>query len=152
MYKLILSTFFSALVLPSYGQINNGNIEIQAAISTQSADGVKQEAMNNDFLKAIEEHIKKRVKFHAEAYLKSIGSKTKSVHIQASSVYVFSGNFKLLVTRLNASNTAQVHILGIRDDEAIRVTCTSQSPNPIPLSYGICADKIYEAYGVRIGN
>jgi hypothetical protein len=144
-------TVFLVMVVPSYGQSNTGNTGIQAAISTQSSDGVKQEAMNNDFLKALEEHTKKRVKFHAEAYLKSIGSKITSVDIQASSVYIHAGNFKLAVTRLNASNTAQVHILGIRGDEAIRVTCASQSPNPIPLSYGKCADKIYEAYGVKIG-
>ena len=147
----LLTPLLIAASYPSFSQSANHYSEIQTAMSTQSSDGVKQDSMNNDFLKALEEHIKKRVKFHAEAYLKSIGSKTTTIEFQASSVYVYAGRYKLAVTRLNTSNSAQVHLLGIRGDEAIRVTCVSQSSNPIPISYGKCADKIYEAYAVQIG-
>lgn len=149
--KKIVFYFFIAISFPSYSQNTVQNTEIQTFMSKQSSDGVVQESMNIEFLNALEEHTKKRVKFHAEAYLKSIGSKNTNVDIQASSVYVYAGSYKLAVTRLYTPSASQVHILGIRGNQAIRVACVNENPNPIPLSYGKCADKIYEAYGIRIG-
>lgn len=145
---LSLALLFPTLV---YAENSNEKSKIYAAISIQSADGVTQGDMNQEFLKILENHITQRVKFHAEQYLKSIGSKTKTIKIEASSVYLFLENKKLAVTRINAANASQVHIFGIKGDEAIRVACAHDLAAPIPLSYGNCADKIYEAYGVKVG-
>jgi len=126
--------------------------DVQTFMSVQSADGVTQEMMDINFLNALEDHTKKRTKYHVEQYLKSIGQEAGRFKIGASSIYVIASGYKLAVVRLTLAGSSQVHILGIKGAEAIRVGCTQNGEGPVPISYGKCADKIMEAYGVRIAN
>lgn len=148
---ITLSVFFVCLFSVKSSAENIGERSTVYTLSSiQSSDGMTQEDMTPEFLGWLEQNTKERIRHHASAYLKSIGSKNINIEIRASSVYVVADSHKLAVTRINAAGGSQVHIFGINGKEAIRVACVHGLPDPIPISYGKCAEKIYESFGVKI--
>lgn len=105
-----------------------------------------------NFLKNLEAYTVERVKVKTKEYLVSQGHPNADVHFTSEATYVESGPVKLAVIRLRASEGSnQVFIAGIIGNELKRVACVRNSTETIPISYGVCAEKIKEVFGTKIG-
>jgi len=124
--------------------------KIIAISGSENADGATQNDFNIDMLNYLESHTKNKIKEKMDAYLKAQGIKNPKYQINSSAVYMNVQNMKLAVVRLSIEKTNQVHIFGIKGKELIRVACTSETQETIPISYGVCGDKINQAYGVKV--
>lgn len=128
------------------------NQEIRVVASSQDADGAKQQDFDLNFLKNLEAYTVERVKVKAKEYFASKGYPNKETHVTSEANYVESGPMKLAVIRLRASEGSNsVFIAGIIGNEFKRVACVRNSTESIPISYGVCAEKIKEVFGVKIG-
>lgn len=124
---------------------------IRTVSSSQDAEGVTQDQMSIDFLHNFESYAVERIKVKAEDYLASIGRPNDQVNLSSEATYVLSGAVKLAVIRISDAGSRQVLIAGIVGKELRRVICVRDSVEDIPLSYGPCAEKVKEVFGVGIG-
>ena len=128
------------------------NQEIRVVVSSQDSEGATQQNFDLNFLKNLEAYTVERVKLKTKEYLASQGYSNTNVDFTSEATYVESGSMKLAVIRLRASEGSnQVFIAGIIGNEFKRVACVRNSTETIPISYGVCADKIKEVFGVKIG-
>lgn len=125
--------------------------EIQIIVSSQDSEGITQVQMDIDFLKNLEAYARERIKAKAREYLASIGQADTPVEMTSEATYVQTGPVKLAVIRLRGAGSRHILIAGIVGKEFKRVLCQRESEEPIPVTYGVCGDKIAETYGVRIG-
>lgn len=126
--------------------------EIQAIVSSQAADGITQEHFGPAFLKNFEEYTVERFKVKARELLAAQGLANSELDVTAESVYVEVEPMKLAVVRLKTSiGTHSVMIAGIVGTELKRIVCLANTAKPIPISYGKCAEKIEEVFGITIG-
>lgn len=137
-----------AASLPS----QNASLEIRVVVSSQDSEGVTQQNFDRDFLKYLEAYMVKRVKLKAKEFLASQGYPNSQLDISSEATYVESGPMKLAVIRLRSSDGSnQVFITGVIGNELKRITCVRNSIETIPISYGVCADKVKEVFGTKIG-
>lgn len=130
----------------------NPNQEIRVVVSSQDPEGVTQQNFDLNSLKNLEAYTVERVRQKTKEYLASQGYPNTNVEFTSEATYVESGSVKLAVIRLRASEGSnQVFIAGIVGNEFKRVSCVRNSIETIPISYGACADKIKEVFGVKIG-
>lgn len=128
---------------------------IDVVASVQDAQGATQQDFDLDFLKALEAYTLERYRAKSKEvveYRRSQGEQIDDVDFESEAIYVESGKMKLAVIRFDAtegSNT--VVIVGIVGNELRRIACSRNSTERVPLSYGNCAEKIHEVFGVRIG-
>lgn len=120
---------------------------IRVISSSQDAEGATQKHLDMNFLKNMEAYTVERIRTKIRELPNS-----PRIDIASEANYVESGSMKLAVIRLRGSdNSNQIIILGIVGNELKRVTCARNSPEAIPISYGVCADKIKEVFGTIIG-
>lgn len=124
---------------------------IRTVSSSQDAEGVTQEQMSIEFLRNFENYTVERAKVKAKEYLASIGRPNDQVSLSSEATYVQSGAVKLAVLRISDPASRQVLIAGIVGRELRRVVCVRESVADIPISYGACAEKVKEVFGVTIG-
>lgn len=133
----------------------NANQEIRVLVSSQDSEGITQQNFDLNFLKNLEAYTVERVKVKTKEYLVSQGHPNAVVNFTSEATYVESGHMKLAVIRLRASEGSegsnQVLIFGIIGNELKKIACIRNSTETIPISYGVCADKIKEVFGVKIG-
>ena len=130
----------------------SANQEIRVVVSGQDSEGATQQNFDLNFLKTMEAYTIERVKIKTKEYLASQGYQNAEVHFTSEATYVESGPVKLAVIRLRASEGSnQVLIAGIIGNELKRIVCVRNSTETIPISYGVCAEKINEVFGVKIG-
>lgn len=128
------------------------NQEIRVVVSSQDSEGATQQNFDLNFLKNLEAYTVERVKIKTKEFLASQGYPNADVNFTSEATYVESGSLKLAVIRLRASEGSnQVFIAGIIGNELKRVTCVRNSTEAIPVSYGVCAEKIKEVFGTKIG-
>lgn len=125
--------------------------QIRIVVSSQDAEGITQEQMNLDFLKNLETYTVERVKVKAREYLASVGQTNAIIDIASEATYVEAGPVKLAIVRLKDAGSRQVFIAGIVGKELKRVACIRESVEAIPVSYGLCGDKIRDVFGAKIG-
>ena len=126
--------------------------EIRVVVSSQDSEGATQQNFDLNFLKNLEAYTVERVKVKTKEYLVSQGHPNADVNFTSEATYVESGPMKLAVIRLRASEGSnQVFIAGIIGKELKRIACVRNSTETIPISYGVCAEKINEVFGVKIG-
>jgi hypothetical protein len=128
------------------------NRDLRTIVSSQDTQGVTQEQMDIDFLKNLEAYTRERSKVKAKEYLASIGKANTLIEMSSEATYVQSGPVKLAVIRLKSTGARSTFIMGIVGREFKRVLCQWESEEAIPITYGVCADKIAEVFGVRIGS
>ncbi len=120
---------------------------IRVIASSQDAQGVAQKNLDMLFLKNLEAYTVERIK----TKIRELPS-SPQIDITSEATYVESGPMKFAVIRLRGSdNSNQVFIHGIVGNELKRVACLSNSTEAIPISYGVCADKVNEVFGTKIG-
>lgn len=130
----------------------SANQEIQVVVSSQDSQGVTQQDFDLNGLKNLEAYTLERVKIKTKEYLVSQGYPNADVAFTSEATYVESGPMKLAVIRIRASEGSnQVFVAGIIGSELKRVGCARNSTETIPISYGVCAEKIHEVFGVKIG-
>ena len=129
----------------------SANQEIGVVVSSQDSEGVTQQNFDLNFLKNLEIYTVERVKIKTKEYLASQGYPNADVNFTSEATYVESGPMKLAVIRLRAEGSNQVFISGIIGKELKRVACVKNSTETIPISYGVCGEKIKEVFGVKIG-
>ena len=128
------------------------NQEIRVVVSTEDSEGATQQNFDMNFLKGLEAYTVQRVKVKAKEFLESQGHQNAQLDISSEATYVDSGPMKLAVIRLRGSDGSnQVFIAGIIGNELKRVVCARNSTEAIPISYGVCADKIKEVFGAKVG-
>ena len=128
------------------------NQDIRVAVSSQDSEGVTQQNFDMHFLKNLEAYTVERVTLKAKEFLASQGHTNTQLNISSEAIYAESGSMKLAVIRLRGSDGSnQVFITGIVGNELKRVACIRKSTETIPISYGICAEKINEVFGTKIG-
>ena len=120
---------------------------IRVIASSQDAQGVTQKNLDMAFLKNLEEYTVERIRTKIRELPNS-----PQIDITSEATYVESGPMNFAVIRLRGSdNSNQVLVHGIVGNELKRVTCLRNSTETIPISYGVCADKIKEIFGMKIG-
>lgn len=127
------------------------NQRIKVVASSQDSDGLTQKNFDLNFLKSLEAYTVERVKMKTNEYLSSQGLPSTNVDFISEANYVESGSIKLGVIRLRTSEgSIGVFIVGILGNELKRVGCVRDSTETIPISYGVCADKIKEVFGIKM--
>lgn len=120
---------------------------IRVIASSQDAESVTQKNLDMAFLKNLEAYTVERIRTKIRELPNS-----PQIDITSEATYVESGPMKFAVIRLRGSdNSNQVLIHGIVGNELKRVACLRNSTEAIPISYGVCADKIKEVFGTKIG-
>lgn len=131
---------------------SSANQEIRITVSSQDSEGITQQDLDLNALKNLEAYTVERVRIRTKEYLASQGYTNADVDFASEATYVESGSIKLAVIRLRASEGSnQVFVSGIIGNELKRIACARNSTETIPISYGACAEKIYDVFGVRIG-
>lgn len=125
--------------------------EIRVLVFSQDPDGVSPEQFDLDFLKKLEVYMVERSTIKAKEYLTSQGYPDANVKYASEATYVESGSMKLAVIRMSAPGLRQVVVAGIVGSEFKRVSCLRASEEAIPITRGVCADKVKEAFGVSLG-
>ena len=127
---------------------------IVASSSNQPSDGITKMEMDQGFLYRYQEYAK-------EIFLDKLGQRIEAMgkrlpanfELPAESFYITTDSQKLAATRFNVSGISNsIELLGIVGDKIYRVGCVHQSKEKVPLSYGPCADKIKEVFGVDLNS
>lgn len=126
---------------------------VRVVVSSHDAEGVTQRDLDLPFLKNLEAFTVERTKLRGEEYLSSQGHPKPHLDVSSEATYVESGRIKLAVIRFRPSDGSfGVLIAGIVGNEFKRVTCIRKSSESIPISYGVCGDKIMDVFGIKIGD
>ena len=130
--------------------------DIRVAVSSQDAEGITQRHFDLGFLKNLESYLVERTTLKTREALSSQGQPGAQFDLTSEATYVESGSIKLAVIRLrlyDGSNHALISnhavIAGVVDRELKRVTCIRNSPEMVPVSYGVCADKVNHTFGTK---
>ena len=126
---------------------------IRVLASAQSADGLTENDMDQNFLSNLEAYTVERQVANSRRVLESNGVNAPMPRPTSSALYVMSGGRKYAVVRTTfAGGGGKVYsaqIMGIVGDQMRRVICISQT-GEVPITYGVCADKIQETFGSRL--
>lgn len=126
--------------------------KIRVIVSSQGAGGITQKNLDLTFLRNLEAYTIKRIKVKTKERLASQGHPDFKINLTSEANYVEIGPMKLAVIRLGPSGKAnQVFIAGVVGSELRRVLCVMEVQESIPITYGACAEKIEEVFGVKIG-
>jgi hypothetical protein len=106
--------------------------------------------MDHPFLDNFETYTRERVTQLTQQYLRDNGVSGSPLNLESEAVYVESNGRKLAVVRMWNAAEYQVVILGIVEDEIRRVLCARTSPERVSISYGPCAIKLREVFGVDL--
>lgn len=103
------------------------------------------------FLKKLEEYTVERMTLRTKERLASQGLANVQVDFTAESTYVEIGARKLAVIRLHDGSDAsrQVVIAGVVGAELKRVWCVRRSPENIPVTSGVCGERVEEVFGIK---
>lgn len=128
------------------------NTNIQTVTSSQDAEAITQEKMSIEFLRNFENYTVDRIKVKMSEYLTSVGRQHEQVNLSSAATYVQIGQVKLAVVRISDAVSRQVIVAGVVGKELRRVVCVRKSIEDIPVSYGPCAEKVQQTFGVTFGN
>lgn len=131
----------------------SGDKGIKIIVSSQDSEGLTVNNFDLSFLRYFENTTLDGVKRKAKEHYSSLGVTAPIIEFSSEANYVESGPMKLAVVRLSSSDGArQVFIAGLVGKEFKRVLCVRNTTESIPITYGECAEKIKEVFGVIIGS
>lgn len=126
--------------------------DIQVVVSVQDAEGVTQADLNMTFLKNLETYTVERVTKKTRDGMVANGYQGPDVSFDSEALYVEPGAMKLAVIRLSGTDGSRAtFISGIVGKELRRVACVGMADENIPITYGACADKVNDTFGIEIG-
>jgi len=128
--------------------------EVVTVASVQDAEGATQADLNMDMLHFLEQYTVKRAVANAQKHFEAMGYDGK-ISMESNALYVDSGSMKFAVIRMWPSiesvEMGAVSVIGIQGTDLKRVLCLSESREQIPISYGVCGEKIRQVFGQGIG-
>jgi hypothetical protein len=125
---------------------------VSAMSASQPSDGITVADMDQGFLFRYQEYAKEIFLAKLRQRIEAMGKRLPAdFDVPAESFYLVANGTKLAVTRFNVSNVSNsVELLGIVGNKMHRVGCVHQSSEKVPLSYGPCAVKLREVFGVEL--
>jgi len=124
---------------------------VKAVVAVQDSGGVTPQQMDMNFLSNLESYTAERIKVNVKKSVEVKGLSVGDMNIKSESNYVESGGRKFAVIRHKGPDKLiSVIVLSIVGKEIKRVTCVSETSDSIPISYGVCGDKIKEVFGGSI--
>lgn len=126
---------------------------VAAVTSQNNTEGFSEAHLDMDVLSRLEDWVADTTKEKLLAEYAARGLDVGDVEnrIVTESLYLTIQGKKLALVKTNMAELVRhVTIFGFKGDQFNRVTCIQQGGHDIPLSRGQCAEKIYEAFGVRL--
>lgn len=120
--------------------------------SVQSNEGATQADFTTDALEGLEAWVVKTFERQARSRYEAAGGKQQAFDpgLGSNSVFLMLGAKRLAVIRVRFSaGVRAVVVLGLRDDELVRVQCTRASDHEIDVTSGVCAQAIQREFGRR---
>lgn len=131
------------------GPLPDGKIIV--GVTREPTNGIKEKWLGSpEVAKVMEadlvELTKKRTEqaHHSEG---ATGPYPGTFKSESWSVSVKNKNFVIVTIDSNGQFQSKF-IMGIKDNVFVKIACMRQGPNPVPHSYGACADKMKETFGV----
>jgi hypothetical protein len=154
MKNLLIIIISSLLILSLYGVPKNDDLidEIQILVTRENADGLSEKDFENpDIVEIIEYMITEKILLRAkQAFINQGVADDTDVSISSESWCLTLKNRNFIVVKVNLENIVQsTIIIGIIDDVLIKITGNRTGSLPVPHSYGPCADKAEEIFGVK---
>lgn len=126
--------------------------EIKVVVTSQNAEGATQQNLDINFLNNLEAYTVERVKVNTNKERALLGLAPIQSVITSEALYVWGGSRKLAVIRLRESDDSNsVFIAGIIGDEFTRIVCVGDMRETISITSGVCAKRIEEVFGIKIG-
>lgn len=124
---------------------------ITAITTSQSAGGILNINLDKETLKELEtEMVGAMVDSLKSEYIKR-GYTPNFNDIKSTSKLITTGGINLVVIKTTINKTQKtLMILGIKDNELRRVSCSGVSSEDIPITSGKCAEEIYKSLGVSL--
>lgn len=141
-YKICTCTlvFIIGVVIGSNSQANTPTMKV--LITEQSAEGMSDADMTQEFLDRITEHYKKRVISLSGLTEQQALAAQKSIKVE--SVYLTDRGKKLMIMRLHQITPPFYNLVvgGLTGDKFVRVSCIWDVNKRISASQGECGEKI----------
>lgn len=126
--------------------------EIKVVVTSENSAGATQQNFDINFLNNLEAYTVERVKVNTNKALASQGLEPLQSDISSEAMYVWGGSRKLAVIRLKQpGGSNSVFIAGIIGDEFTRIACVGDVTEAISITSGVCAERIEEVFGTKIG-
>lgn len=125
--------------------------EIVAVITREPANGITEEHLGHpDFVKLIEDELVGKAKLRSkQAHQAAGGAGSPKGTITSESWSVAAGNRNFAIVKFDAYGAMQTTIIvGIENKVFVKISCYRMGKDLVPHSYGPCADKMKEAFGV----
>lgn len=124
--------------------------EVMTAATVQSAEGVP--TLTLEFVAVMGKYLAGRVDARSKEYLAATGHPELELPKAESAATLMKRNGEHVgVVRIHQGEYAQaVFIVVIRDDKLLRVVCSRESSEPVPVTFGPCAEKIKETFGYSL--
>lgn len=125
--------------------------KMQVVVATQPAEGLTE--LTLPLLNVMADWVAKRWQERSSDFARSQGYKNARVPRPTSGVSLVNRHGeKIGVIRLQVAEAHQmVVIVVIRDGQLTRVTCGLPGSEPIPVTFGPCADQIQKTFGWSLG-
>lgn len=141
-----------SVATPSTSNLQTPHPAMRVVVSSQDAQGVTARDMDINFLHRLEQYTVESITEKVKKGRAAQGYSGPDIELMPESVFVEAGANKLAVIRLRGSdNSFSVFLVGIVGNELKKVVCTQSSPDPIPITSGLCGEKVKEVFGSMIG-
>ena len=126
--------------------------KIKVVVTSQNSDGATQQDFDINFLNNLEAYTVERLKVNTNKARATQGLAPLQSDITSEAMYVWSGPRKLAVIRFRfPDGSNSVFISGIIGDEFTRIGCIGDPVETISIATGVCAKKVEEVFGAKIG-
>ncbi len=122
---------------------------VRVMVSSQDAEGLTHEQMDQTFLDNYETYTRLRVAELSQEALATRGYDNDYGDLESGALFVESDGKKLAVVRLRFRDlTNTLVVAGIVNGQFTRVSCVGEKR--IPVSYGPCGDRVEEVFSVNL--
>jgi len=127
---------------------------VQVFTTTQYMEGATEANLDQTTLKEIETWLVETwiEKIKNSMTEKGMNPKDIEINVSSSSVYFIVEGKKLAIVKAKEAITGfrSVVIMGIKENEFIRVSCFRPSDHDIPIWRGKCGDEVQKVFGVSM--
>lgn len=121
---------------------------MQTFVSSQSAEGLRQ--LTLPFVEAVGRYRAQRWQARTREVLAARGAPASVPMPEMGATLIERDGQAFGVVRLHNLDWRMVFVLALRDNRLVSVGCAQQTPAPIALTFGPCAEKIEQTFGVPL--
>jgi len=130
----------------------SGKEGIVVLSAIQDAEGMTQADWDLSFLRELDRYTVRRMETIATEQLAASGFPNSPLGITSDAVYVDTDTIRLAVIRMSLRQQEAFHsvvVYGIVGSELRRVSCVSRSAGTIPITFGVCGQKVADTFGLE---